>query len=60
MAQIIELLGDFPWSRKFGGRYGKDLFNSHGTCVYPVFAFSTFYLDGFWGTSLVESNRSRV
>ncbi|KAF8308748.1 kinase-like protein [Clavulina sp. PMI_390] len=31
MAQIMELLGDLPWSRKWGGRFSHNLFNSQGT-----------------------------
>ena len=30
MAQIIELLGDLPPHRKFGGKWSRDIFNSNG------------------------------
>lgn len=30
LAQMIELLGDFPWSRKFGGERGRQFFTSQG------------------------------
>lgn len=30
MAQIIELLGDFPLELKMGGRYSQDLFSQTG------------------------------
>lgn len=31
LAQMMELLGDFPWTRKWGGRYSKDFFNAQGS-----------------------------
>lgn len=31
MAQIIELLGDFPLETKMGGRYSRELFDHTGT-----------------------------
>ncbi|KAH8120658.1 kinase-like protein [Phellopilus nigrolimitatus] len=34
MAQIIELLGDFPLDAKMGGRYSREIFDSQGTLRY--------------------------
>ena len=34
MAQIIELLGDFPLEAKMGGKYSRELFDHTGLCVY--------------------------
>ena len=34
MAQIIELLGDFPLNLKMGGRYSREIFDSTGALRY--------------------------
>jgi hypothetical protein len=38
MAQIIELLGDFPLEVKMGGKYSRELFDHTGTSLAPVSA----------------------
>jgi hypothetical protein len=41
MAQIIELMGDFPLEAKMGGKYSRELFDHSGT--HPnVFVFTYF------------------
>jgi len=34
MAQIIELLGDFPLEAKMGGKYSRELFDHTGSVIY--------------------------
>jgi serine/threonine protein kinase len=34
MAQIVELLGDFPLELKMGGRYSSDIFDADGSLKY--------------------------
>ncbi len=34
MAQIIELLGDFPLEAKMGGKYSRDLFDHNGAYLF--------------------------
>lgn len=41
MAQIIELLGDFPLEIKMGGKYSRELFDHSGMC----FLFLPLFLD---------------
>ena len=39
MAQIIELLGDFPLEAKMGGKYSRELFDHAGLSSFPALMF---------------------
>lgn len=45
MAQIIELLGDFPLEVKMGGKYSRELFDQSGMCQ-PYFGCKPLVADG--------------
>lgn len=40
MAQIIELLGDFPLEAKMGGKYSRELFDHTGLSCFLLLSFS--------------------
>lgn len=45
MAQIIELMGDFPLEAKMGGRYSRELFDHAGQsfkCAVELLSDATF------------------
>lgn len=44
MAQIIELLGDFPLEAKMGGKYSRELFDHTGCFCFRFFYIGTFSL----------------
>lgn len=42
MAQIIELVGDFPLDAKMGGKYSRELFDHQGMFSRPTFPQSAY------------------
>jgi len=43
MAQIIELLGDFPLEAKMGGKYSRELFDHSGLFIPLIMNVSKSY-----------------
>ena len=43
MAQIIELLGDFPLEAKMGGKYSRELFDHSGMEILWPLAFTSMF-----------------
>lgn len=39
IAQIMELVGDFPKVIAQGGKYSQEFFNRKGVCFYTLFTF---------------------
>lgn len=49
MAQVIELLGDFPLEVKMGGKYSRELFDHTGSCPFGCFGCRKHYIRSLTG-----------